>query len=139
MRSNASLGIRGAQASTSLRMGTCASTWDIGGRSWFGYIFDRMEGLGSVDVRPQPKYPSPREQTPGDILQEVSETRLPPVVEGPVGRGRLEYTDVWKTAQRLAQEPVKLGCCSVQWIEMYADNQYYGNREGHIDGNVPQH
>ena len=102
---------------------------DIGGRSWFGYIFDRMEGLGSVDVRPQPKYPSPREQTPGDILQEVSETRLPPVVEGPVGRGHLEYTDVWKAAQRLAQEPVKLGCCSVQWIEMYADNQYYKNRE----------
>ena len=60
---------------------------DIGGRSWLGYIFDCLGGLGSVQVRPQPKYPSPREQTPGDILQEVSETRLPPVIEGPVGRG----------------------------------------------------
>ena len=102
---------------------------DIGGRSWFGYIFDRLEGLGSVDVRPQPQYPSPREQTPGDILHEVSETRMPPVVEGPVGRGRLEYTDVWKAAQRLVAEPVKLGCCSVQWIEMYAQNKHYGSRE----------
>ena len=102
---------------------------DIGGRSWFGYIFDRLEGLGSVDMRPQPQYPSPREQTPGDILHEVSETRMPPVVEGPVGRGRLEYTDVWKAAQRLVPEPVKLGCCSVQWIEMYAQNQYYKSRE----------
>ena len=102
---------------------------DIGGRSWFGYIFDRLEGLGSVDMRPQPQYPSPREQTPGDILHEVSETRMPPVVEGPIGRGRLEYTDVWKAAQRLVAEPVKLGCCSVQWIEMYAQNQYYKSRE----------
>jgi len=102
---------------------------DIGGRSWFGYIFDRLDGLGSVDVRPQPQYPSPREQTPGDILHEVSETRMPPVVEGPVGRGRLEYTDVWKAAQRLVADPVKLGCCSVQWIEMYSDNRHYKSRE----------
>ena len=102
---------------------------DIGGRSWFGYIFDRLDGLGSVDVRPQPQYPSPREQTPGDILHEVSETRMPPVVDGPVGRGRLEYTDVWKAAQRLVADPVKLGCCSVQWIEMYADNRHYKSRE----------
>ena len=102
---------------------------DIGGRSWFGYIFDRLDGLGSVQVRPQPKYPSPREQTPGDILQEVSETRLPPVIEGPVSRGTLEYTDVWKAAQRLTHKPVKLGACSVQWIEMYSNDQYYPKRE----------
>ena len=24
---------------------------DIGGRSWFGYLFDRMAGLGAADVR----------------------------------------------------------------------------------------
>lgn len=100
---------------------------DIGGRSWFGYIFDRMEGLGSVNVRRQ-KYPSGREATPGDILQEVSETRLPPVIEGKVGRGRLEYADVWKAAQRLTHKPVKIGGCSVQWIEVYAENKFYKSR-----------
>ena len=78
---------------------------DIGGRSWFGYIFDRMDGLGSVAARPQAEYSGGREFTPGDdILQEVAEARLPPVVEGPIGRGRVEYADVREATQRLTSQ-----------------------------------
>jgi hypothetical protein len=57
---------------------------DVGGRSWFGYLFDRMEGLGHSDVRKGGSEwvarsgTQRRTDTPGDILHEVMQTRLPP-------------------------------------------------------------
>src|SRR5580698_11569550 len=56
---------------------------DVGGRSWFGYLFDRMDGLGQVDVRKggaewvARSGSQRRTDTPGDILHEVMQTRLP--------------------------------------------------------------
>ena len=46
--------------------------------------------------------------TRGDILHEVLEARVMPDLVGPVGRGNLQYTAMWKTAQRLTNKPVKL-------------------------------
>ena len=81
---------------------------DIGGRSWFGYLFDRMAGLGAADVRKggaewaARSGPERRTDTPGDILHEVMQTRMPPLVVGPVGPGALQYDAVWKVAQPVA-------------------------------------
>src|ERR1700687_1164445 len=47
---------------------------DIGGRSWFGYLFDRMTGLGSAEVRAggaewtARSGAERRTDTPGDLL-----------------------------------------------------------------------
>src|SRR5258708_22441768 len=96
---------------------------DIGGRSWFGYLFDRMEGLSRADVRKggaewvARSGPQRRTDTPGDILHEVMQTRMPPLVTGPVGPGSLQYDAIWKTAQRLTDKPVKMGRCSAQMID----------------------
>ena len=45
----------------------------------------------------------------GHILHDYLESRLLPPIVGPVGRGDLQYTALWRTAQRLTAKPVKFG------------------------------
>ncbi len=101
---------------------------DLGGRAWFGYIYDRMSGIEDPALRSLPFGGSPREQQPGDIFNEIMATRLPPRVTGPVGPGRLEYDLVWKIAQRVSPKPVKFGACSAQVVDMLVINEYYKDR-----------
>jgi 5-methyltetrahydropteroyltriglutamate--homocysteine methyltransferase len=100
---------------------------DVGGRAWFSYMFERMGGMGNASLRPQP-WTSKREETPGDILHEVNETRLPAVAHGDVTRGNLEYARVWKAAQRLTNLPVKIGTCCGQLLEVVVINKHYPSR-----------
>jgi 5-methyltetrahydropteroyltriglutamate--homocysteine methyltransferase len=110
---------------------------DIGGRSWFGYICDRMSGLGAAAMRGGgAEWPTekgrPRTQTPGDILHEVMEARLPPFVEGPLGRGDLQYDAVWKAAQRMTPKPVKHGSCCGQMVDKIVVNRFYKERRDSV-------
>ena len=36
---------------------------DIGGRSWFGYLFERMDGLGDIAMRPGGNEWAPRDDS----------------------------------------------------------------------------
>jgi 5-methyltetrahydropteroyltriglutamate--homocysteine methyltransferase len=117
---------------------------DIGGRAWFGYIFERMEGLGDMimsrggtewaarqtkaEREAGTERTVPRVEIPGDILHEVMEARLPARVLGPIGRGRLQYDAVWKTAQRMTTRPVKIGSCCGQMVDKVAINEFYKDR-----------
>jgi len=101
---------------------------DVGGRSWFSYISERMEGTGRAQLMSQP-WTTPREQTAGDILHEVNEARLPSKVLGPISRGGLEYVNAWKVAQRMSTRPLKLGTCCGQLLEAVLANEYYPTRE----------
>jgi 5-methyltetrahydropteroyltriglutamate--homocysteine methyltransferase len=105
---------------------------DVGGRSWFSYMSERMDGTSPPLMMPQP-WTSKREQTAGDILHEVNEARLPSKVINPIGRGRLEYTRVWKVAQRMTERHVKLGTCCGQLLEAVLINEHYPGREQLID------
>ena len=110
---------------------------DIGGRSWFGYIADRMEGLGRAEMRgggaEWPKETGkPRTEIAGDILHEVMEARLPPFVEGPLGRGDLQYDAVWKSAQRMTPKPIKHGSCSGQMVDKIVINRFYKDRRDSV-------
>src|SRR5882757_6291361 len=89
---------------------------DIGGRSWFGYAFDRMEGLSrpertSRGTGSRHSGFAQRANTAGDILSEFVSTLRPPTVVGPIGAGALQYDAVWKVSQRLSAKPVKVGSC----------------------------
>lgn len=97
---------------------------DIGGRSWFSYVFERVECLGQPGLARQ-RLASARDKKPGDILSEVMEARLPASVLGRVSRGPLEYGLLWKTAQRLTQRPVKFGSISAQILEPVLNNRHY--------------
>jgi 5-methyltetrahydropteroyltriglutamate--homocysteine methyltransferase len=112
---------------------------DIGGRSWFGYLFERMQGLGDIAMRhggsewaargegATEDAPVARVDVPGDILHEVMEARLPPRILGEVGRGTLQYDAVFKAAQRLTERPVKIGSCCGQMVCKNAINRHYAS------------
>jgi 5-methyltetrahydropteroyltriglutamate--homocysteine methyltransferase len=103
---------------------------DIGGRDWFGYIIDRMHGLGHESVNRLAFGGNIREQTAGDILYEIMTTRLPPDITGPIARGPLDYAFAWKAGQSVAGRPLKFGACSAQLIDSITinDKKHYKDR-----------
>jgi 5-methyltetrahydropteroyltriglutamate--homocysteine methyltransferase len=100
---------------------------DVAGRSWFAYVTERLNGMGPPEARPQPLSAN-RDKQPGDILFEVMETRLPPMVIGPVSRRSLEYARLWKSAQRRTDKPMKFGSISAQEVEALIVNDFYKSR-----------
>ncbi len=106
---------------------------DVGGRSWFGYLFDRLTGLEPQDAGARRDAPARggfrgRAGTAGDILSEFIDTMIPPLVTGPVGARALHYDAIWKAAQRLTPKPVKMGSCCGQMIERQVINRFYKDR-----------
>jgi 5-methyltetrahydropteroyltriglutamate--homocysteine methyltransferase len=111
---------------------------DIGGRSWFGYAFDRMEGLERTQSGVARSTGSrrlgfaQRAATPGDIMSEFVRTVLPPQVVGPIGPGQLQYAAIWKVAQRCTAKPVKLGSCCGQMLDRQATSGFYQDRRDQV-------
>jgi 5-methyltetrahydropteroyltriglutamate--homocysteine methyltransferase len=100
---------------------------DVGGRSWFSYPAERLEGLQGHHVG-RGRTASSRDKAAGDIMFEVLETRVLPNVTGEVRRGPLEYARVWKVAQRLTRKPVKFGAISGQMLATGVNDNYYRDR-----------
>jgi 5-methyltetrahydropteroyltriglutamate--homocysteine methyltransferase len=100
---------------------------DVGGRSWFAYPAERLEGLTGHHVG-RGRTASSRDKAAGDIMFEVLETRVLPNVTGRVRRGPLEYPRIWKVAQRLTRKPVKFGAISGQMIATGVSDAHYQNR-----------
>jgi len=100
---------------------------DMGGRSWFGYPAERIDGLSGYTVG-RGGTPSSRDKVPGDLMFEVLETRVLPKVTGPIRRGPLEYARIWKSAQRLTRHPVKFGGISAQVLTGGLQDTWYRDR-----------
>lgn len=107
---------------------------DIGGRSWFGYLFDRLEGLAPFEGA-RGRGPgaarsgfAARASQPGDIINEFVTTMRPPRVVGAIGAGRLQYDAVYNAARRLTRKPVKIGSCSAQMIDRQVAPGFYRDR-----------
>src|SRR5919199_1074512 len=64
----------------------------------------------------------------GTIMHEIGEASSQPVVVGPVGRGTLQYTQLWQTAQQLTPTPVKFGTPVAEVIEGRLANRHYADR-----------
>jgi 5-methyltetrahydropteroyltriglutamate--homocysteine methyltransferase len=48
-----------------------------------------------------------------------------PTIVGAVGRGDLQYTALWKTAQRLTTRPVKFGAVSAEIVAFASQDRHY--------------
>ena len=80
----------------------------VGGKSWFFYPIERLGGI--EDHRDTSRgWMSRHGLRPGKILWEVQEAYQPGVVRNKLTRGPLEYTELWKVAQRLTDKPLKFG------------------------------
>jgi 5-methyltetrahydropteroyltriglutamate--homocysteine methyltransferase len=100
---------------------------DVGGRSWFAYPAERLQGLEGHYVG-RGHTASSRDKAAGDIMFEVLETRVLPNVTGEVRRGPLEYGRVWKVAQRQTRKPVKFGAISGQMLATGVHDAHYKDR-----------
>ena len=106
--------------------GDCRFDADVAGHNWFSYAPLRMSGFsGAAFYRAGGKAGFPHK--PGHILHDVLETRMMPDLTGPVGRGSLQYTAIWKAAQRLTPRPVKFGTIMPELIAMAVRDLHYGD------------
>jgi 5-methyltetrahydropteroyltriglutamate--homocysteine methyltransferase len=107
--------------------GDCRFDHDVGGHSWTRYPMQHMAGF----ERGHPQLARvgaggvgfPR----GHILHDYMETRVVPRIVGPVGRGELQYSEMWKTAQRLTTKPLKFGTVTPELIAFAVQDEHYSD------------
>jgi 5-methyltetrahydropteroyltriglutamate--homocysteine methyltransferase len=98
---------------------------DVGGHSWFSYAPNHMDGFSGAAAYKVKGGRAGMTTKRGHILHELLEARVMPDLTGPVGRGRLQYTAMWKTAQRLTGRPVKFGTITAELIAMAVRDLHY--------------
>jgi 5-methyltetrahydropteroyltriglutamate--homocysteine methyltransferase len=102
--------------------GDCRFDNDVGGQSWSGYVTHHLSGYDLANPH------SPRRRgafRPGSILFDNAQARVVPRVVGPIGRGELQYANLWKAAQRQSSRPVKFGTASAEVVATAAEDHYY--------------
>jgi 5-methyltetrahydropteroyltriglutamate--homocysteine methyltransferase len=80
---------------------------EVGGFSWQSYPLRHMAGF-SREVRLTPPAVAAVSPPRGHILHDQLEARVLPRIVGPLGPGDLQYTAMWKTAQRLTKRQSSL-------------------------------
>jgi 5-methyltetrahydropteroyltriglutamate--homocysteine methyltransferase len=105
--------------------GDCRFDADVAGHNWFSYAPLHMDGFGGMRPYRVKGGLAGIPNKPGHILHDVLETRLMPDLTGPVGRGRLHYTAIWKAAQRQTTRPVKFGTITAELIAMAVRDLHY--------------
>ena len=105
--------------------GDCRFDQDVGGQSWTSYPPHHMEGFEAT----HPKLATvgaggiafPR----GHILHDYLEARVMPKIVGPLGRGEMQYAEIFKAAQRLTAKPVKFGTVTPELVAFAVQDGYY--------------
>jgi 5-methyltetrahydropteroyltriglutamate--homocysteine methyltransferase len=97
---------------------------EVGGGSWAGYPARHLSGTAG---RARDDGARTRAAV-GTIMHEIGAASSLPIVVEPIGRGTLEYTEIWKTAQQLTPTPVKLGTPVAEVIEGRLLNRHYADR-----------
>ncbi len=105
--------------------GDCRFDDDVGGQSWTAYPPNHMTGLDIQHPLPTPAGRGGIWFPRGHILHDYLESRVMPVIVGPIGRGNLQYAAMWKTAQRLTDKPVKFGAVSAEIVAFALQDRYY--------------
>jgi 5-methyltetrahydropteroyltriglutamate--homocysteine methyltransferase len=105
--------------------GDCRFDADVGGHNWFSYPPIRMAGFAGAEPYRTQGGRAGLPQKRGHILHDILEARVMPDLVGPVGRGTLQYTAIWKAAQRLTTRPVKFGTITPELIAMAVRDFHY--------------
>jgi 5-methyltetrahydropteroyltriglutamate--homocysteine methyltransferase len=105
--------------------GDCRFDADVAGHNWFSYAPLHMDGFANPRPYRVKGGLAGIPHKPGHILHDVLETRVMPDLVAPVGRGRLQYTAIWKAAQRQTTKPVKFGTITPELIAMSVRDLHY--------------
>ena len=105
--------------------GDCRFDADVGGHNWLSYAPLHMDGFDGIYAYRKEGGRAGVVHPRGHILHDILEARVMPDLVGPVGRGSLQYTALWKAAQRLTVKPVKFGSITAELIAMAVRDLYY--------------
>ena len=105
--------------------GDCRFDDDVGGQSWTSYPPNHMSGFDQDNPLPTPAGRGGVWFPRGHILHDYLESRVMPPIVGPVGRGNLQYTAMWKAAQRFTERPVKFGAVSAEIVSFAVQDRHY--------------
>jgi len=61
----------------------------------------------------------------GHILHDYLEARVMPKLVGPVGRGEMQYAELFKVAQRMTQKPLKFGTVTPELVAFAVQDEHY--------------
>jgi len=105
--------------------GDCRFDADVAGHNWFSYAPLHMDGFAGARPYQVKGGLAGIPHKPGHILHDVLETRVMPDLVGPVGRGKLRYSAIWKAAQRQTKKAVKFGSITPELIAMAVRDLHY--------------
>jgi 5-methyltetrahydropteroyltriglutamate--homocysteine methyltransferase len=105
---------------------------DVGGQSWTRYPPQHMDGFDRTNPRLARAGAGGLAFPRGHILHDYLEARVMPKIVGEIGRGDLQYTEMWKAAQRLTMRPVKFGTVTPELIAFAVQDEYYKDMPSRI-------
>ena len=105
--------------------GDCRFDHEVGGQSWARYPALHMQGFDTDNPVLAPAAAHGVTYPRGHILHDYLEARVVPQIVGPVGRGKLQYAELWKAAQRLTKRPVKFGTITPELLAFTVDDRHY--------------
>jgi 5-methyltetrahydropteroyltriglutamate--homocysteine methyltransferase len=112
--------------------GDCRFDHEVGGQSWARYPALHMDGFDHDHPVLAPASAHGVTYPRGHILHDYLEARVVPRIVGPVGRGTLQYAELWKTAQRLTTRPVKFGTITPELLAFTVEDRHYGDVRSRI-------
>ena len=105
--------------------GDCRFDQDVGGQSWTSYPPHHMSGFEALHPKLAKAGAGGIAFPRGHILHDYLEARVMPKLVGPVGRGEMQYAELFKTAQRLTTKPVKFGTVTPELVAFAVQDEYY--------------
>src|SRR6059036_2743214 len=105
--------------------GDCRFDQDIGGQSWTSYPPHHMTGFDTTHPKLAKVGAGGLGFPRGHILHDYLEARVMPKLVGPVGRGEMQYAEIWKAAQRLTTRPVKFGTVTPELVAFAVQDEHY--------------
>jgi len=105
--------------------GDCRFDQDVGGQSWTSYPPHHMTGFETLHPKLAKTGAGGLAFPRGHILHDYLEARVMPKVVGPIGRGEMQYAELFKAAQRLTTRPVKFGTVTPELVAFAVQDDYY--------------
>src|SRR6476619_4588958 len=105
--------------------GDCRFDQDVGGQSWTSYPPHHMEGFETQHPKLAKVGAGGIAFPRGHILHDYLEARVMPKLVGPVGRGEMQYAELFKAAQRMTAKPVKFGTVTPELVAFAVQDEYY--------------
>jgi 5-methyltetrahydropteroyltriglutamate--homocysteine methyltransferase len=105
--------------------GDCRFDQDVGGQSWTSYPPHHMSGFDNLHPKLARAGAGGIGFPRGHILHDYLEARVMPRIVGPVDRGEMQYAEIWKTAQRLTDKPVKFGTVTPELVAFAVQDEHY--------------